>query len=329
LDKVLVTGGCGFVGSFLVERLCSLGKEVVVFDNKWKAGERNLAGVADKINFIEGDIRDYQQVSSAMRGCDTVFHLASIQGTKYFYEKPDLVLEVGLTGNLNVAKACADNNVSRVLFTSSSENYGQAAVFPTPETQPLVIQDPKNPRWSYSATKIAGEVIFANYARKFGYGYTVIRIHNAYGPRMGWQHVVPEFVKRLVLGEKFTIQGSGKETRAFCYIDDLIDGMILSATSEGGRNEIFNLGNDKEEHQINEVARMLHTIAGKEFNPEYVNLMEGSTTRRIPDITKARSIGYDPKVGLVDGLTKAFNWYRDEINWWLANAKPDEYPWLR
>jgi nucleoside-diphosphate-sugar epimerase len=195
-DRMLVTGGAGFVGSHLVERLVEMGKDVIVYDNSWRGSQKHLKAVEDKIEFIEGDIRNYDSVNNAMKNADIVFHLASLQGTKFFYEYPDLGLEVGLIGNLNVARVMKENKIKRILFTSSSEVYSQPNVFPTQENHPLIIPDPKNPRWSYSVTKISGEVIFFSYGKKYGFDTSVVRIHNAYGPRMGWQHVIPEFIKK-------------------------------------------------------------------------------------------------------------------------------------
>ncbi len=330
-ERILVTGGAGFVGSHLIEKLVEKRKEVVAFDNSWRGSQKNLNNVKDKIEFIEGDIRDYTSIKNAMKDSDVVFHLASLQGTRFFYEYPDLGLEVGLIGNLNVAKAMKENNAKRVLFTSSSEVYSQPNTFPTQENHPLIIPDPKNPRWSYSATKISGEVIFFSYGRKYGFDTSVVRIHNAYGPRMGWQHVIPEFIKRLVLDEEFTVQGNGSESRSFCYIDDIVDGIISAAFKDAGANEVFNLGNDREEYKIIDLIKMLSQISGKKIKPAFSGVRpEGSATRRLPDISKARKLlGYDSKISLRDGLKLTYNWYKEEIESILKNTDAKEYPWLK
>jgi len=329
--RILVTGGAGFIGSHLVGKLVEMGKDVIVFDNSWRGSKKNLNGVNDKIKFIEGDIRDYTSVKNSMKNVDVVFHLASLQGTKFFYEYPDLGLEVGLLGNLNVAKSIKENKVKRVLFTSSSEVYSQPRNFPTQENHPLIIPDPKNPRWSYSVTKISGEVIFFSYGKKHGFDATAVRIHNAYGPRMGWQHVMPEFIRRLVLGEKFIVQGDGSESRSFCYIDDIVDGIILAAFKEAGANEAFNLGNNMEECKISDLIKMLSHISGKKINPIFSDIRpEGSATRRLPDISKARKLlGYNPKTTLRDGLKLTYYWYKKEIESILKNAKTKDYPWMK
>jgi len=328
LKTALVTGGGGFIGSYLTERLVHRGVSVRVFDNFWRGSELNLKSVYDKIDRVKGDIRNPDQVNTAMKGVDTVYHLASIQGTKFFYEYPDLVLETGLLGNLNVAKAAGHNDVKRLIYASSSEVYGEPTIFPTPENHQLVVADPSNPRWSYSTTKIAGEVIFKNFSRKMGFSSTILRIHNAYGPRMGWQHVIPEFCRRIVLGEEFVIQGDGSETRSFCFVSDIVDGMILAGEREEARNETFNLGSDVLEISVNELAKRLMTIAGVSLAPRYVPRLAGSTPRRKPDISRIRNVlGYEPRVSLDEGLETTFRWYKKEITFLSTRDENERYPW--
>jgi len=325
-----VTGGAGFIGSHLVSRLLNEGVEVRVFDNNWRGSKRNLGDLLNKADFVEGDIRNFDDVEKTTKDIDVIYHLASIQGTKYFYLNPELVLEVGVLGNINIAKAAAKANVERILFSSSSEVYGIPQYFPTDEKHPITIPDIKNPRWSYAIQKITGESIFLNYAKKFGFYTTIVRIHNAYGPRMGWNHVMPEFIRRIMLNEKFIVQGKGIETRAFCFIDDIIDGIFLASKKEEGKNEIFNIGNPNEEITINKLVEKLKKISGKNFELVHVEKPEGSTERRKADISKAHKLlGYEPKVNLDTGLKKTFEWYVNEINWWLENSSPKEYPWAR
>jgi nucleoside-diphosphate-sugar epimerase len=148
-----------------------------------------------------------------------VYHLAAINGTKYFYEIPGKVLNVNVNGTINFVNWLQNSKVKRFFFSSSSEVYGFPKVFPTPETEELSIPDPTNPRFSYSSSKILGEIIVINFARTFGIDYSIGRIHNAYGPQMGFEHVMPEFIKRCVLNEEFTVQGDGAESRCFCFND--------------------------------------------------------------------------------------------------------------
>ncbi len=327
LDNALVTGGSGFLGSHLVDRLVSMGVKVKALDNNWRGTPRNLIDVADKIEFIEADIRDYPKIEQAAKEVDIIFNLASIQGTKFFYIHPDLVTEVGILGNLNIARAAIKENVSKVVFTSSSEVYADPDVIPTPEDHPLIIPDTRNPRWAYSMQKIFGESIFLMHEKDFD--SVIIRIFNTYGPRMGWNHVISEFITRLELGEKFTIEGTGDETRSFCYVDDAIDGIILASTKDEGRNEVFNIGHPEEMHIIDLISH-LEEISGKKIDPTFVDRPDGSPIRRSPDITKAKKLlGFSPKVGIRKGLEKTYDWYKREINWCKENEKQGQYSWLK
>jgi nucleoside-diphosphate-sugar epimerase len=329
LADILVTGGAGFIGSHLVKKLVQQkSNHVRVLDNSWRFGKRNIEDVLDKIEFIEADVKDFDKVKESMGGIDTVYHLAAILGTSYFYTHPCLVLDVGLIGTINVLKAIIDSDVKRLLFTSSSEVYARPQVFPTPETHPLVVPDSKNPRFTYSSTKIVGEVLCLNYAKKYGFDTSITRLHNPYGPMMGWDHVISEFIKRIVLNEKFTVQGDGTSTRSFCFVDDEVNGIILAATKDEGKNEIFNIGDQYGETSVNQLIKYLEEISGKKVNPAHVSQPAGGTDRRVPDVSKAKKmLGYSPKVSIKEGLKITFDWYKKEIEWWMKNGKPGEYPW--
>jgi len=328
LGNILVTGGAGFIGSHLVKKLVKEKNNVRILDTGWRFGKRNLEDILDKIEFVDADIRDFEKVKEAVKDVDTVYHLSAILGTSYFYTYPHLVVDVGLTGTMNILKAIVGSGVKRLLFTSSSEVYATPQVFPTPEIHPLVVPDSRNPRFSYSSSKIAGEVACINYAKKYGFDTTIVRLHNPYGPRMGWDHVISEFIKKIVLNEEFTVQGDGTSKRSFCFVDDEVDGIILAATKDEGKNEIFNIGHDKGETSVNRLIEYLEEISGKKLNPIYVPQPAGGTDRRVPDISKARKmLGYNPKISVKEGLKITYDWYKKEIEWWLKNGKPEEYPW--
>lgn len=241
--KVLVTGGLGFIGSYLAKALLEAGHEVVIFDDASRGRSDNLRELGVDVPVIAGDIRDREAVRSACEGVECVAHLAAVQGTASFYRVPDLVLDVNVIGVLNVARACGAAGVHRMLFASSSEVYGSPGVIPTPEDQPLVVPDVANPRFSYGGSKIVGELVTINFARRYGFEHAIVRYHNVYGPRMGWDHVIPQFIARLERGEEFTVEGDGLQTRAFCYVDDAVNATVLAATRAEAANEIFNIGN--------------------------------------------------------------------------------------
>jgi UDP-glucose 4-epimerase len=309
--KVLVTGGRGFIGARLVGELLAQGADVRVLDD----GSRGGAELPAAVDVRDGDVRDVEAVQAACRGVEVVAHLAAAQGTRNFYEVPDAVLDVNLRGVLNVAQACAAEGVGRLLLSSSSEVYGVPAEFPTPESAPLVVPDPTNPRWSYGASKIAGELVVIHTARRHALEWVILRYHNVYGPAMGWDHVIPQFISRLVRDEEFTVQGDGSQRRAFCYIDDAVAPTSAALTEDAAANGIFNIGNPAEEHSINDLIALLERVSGRTIRPQYVPFEQGGTDRRLPDVSNAeRALGLSPKITLEEGLRRTYDWYARELS---------------
>jgi nucleoside-diphosphate-sugar epimerase len=308
--KVLVTGGRGFIGARLVERLLAVGADVRVFDD----GSRGGAELPAEVDALEGDVRNPGAVRAACRGVDVVAHLAAIQGTRNFYEIPDTVLDVNLRGVLNVAQACAEEDVRRLVFSSSSEVYGIPSEFPTSESAPLIVPDVTNPRWSYGASKIAGEHVVIHTALRHGFEYVILRYHNVYGPAMGWDHVIPQFISRLIRDEEFTVQGDGSQRRAFCYVDDAVPPTATALTADAPANGIFNVGNPAEEHSINDLIEVLERVSERKIRPRYVPFEQAGTDRRLPDVTRAeRTLGLGPTVTLEQGLRRTFDWYARRV----------------
>jgi nucleoside-diphosphate-sugar epimerase len=308
--RILVTGGLGFIGRGLAAALVDRGDEVAVLDNGWRSELEPPAGVTA----VVADVRDAGAVSDAVEGSDVVVHLAAIQGTANFYEQPELVLDVNVRGVLNLAEACASQGVRRLVFSSSSEVYGIPAQFPTAETEPLSVPDPLNPRWSYGGSKILGELAVANVARHAGYEFTILRYHNVYGPGMGWDHVIPQFIRRLELGEEFTVQGDGEQQRAFCYVDDAVAATVAAVVEPAAAGGIFNVGNPGEEISINGLIGVLARVSGREIEPRYEPFAGEGTRRRLPDITRARDVlGFQPRVSLEDGLRRTYDWYAEAL----------------
>ena len=195
--RILVTGGSGFIGSALVKALLRQGEAVRVLDDNSRGALRRLSEVERDIEFVAGDIRDAAAVDAATRGIDEVHHLAFVNGTATFYSAPDLVLDVGVKGIVNVIDACRHHGVGRLILASSSEVYQSPPHVPTDESAPLVVPDPLNPRLSYGAGKIISEMMAINHGRKHFERVLIFRPHNVYGPDMGFDHVIPEFAVRL------------------------------------------------------------------------------------------------------------------------------------
>lgn len=314
--KFLITGGLGFIGSALVKSLIKKGYSVRVLDNQSRGAGRRLKDVEGKFEMVIGDIRSPQLVEKSCRDIDSVIHLAYINGTEFFYTKPELVLEVGVKGMINVLDACIKNKISELFLASSSEVYQTPSVIPTPEAIPLVIPDPLNPRFSYGGGKIISELLTINYGRKFLKRAVIFRPHNVYGPDMGWEHVIPQLtlrIKKIMAKNRskeqviLPIQGSGRETRAYIYIDDFTEGFV-SLLEKGKHLEIYNVGTMEEvsiKQLVQEIGNCLNTVIklvpGK--------LTEGSTLRRCPDTTKIGKLGFDPQFSLKKGLQETVEWY--------------------
>ena len=310
----LLTGGCGFIGAALTRRLVREGHSVRVLDNQSRGSAERLAGISGQIEFIEADVRDTEAVKKAARGVTTVCHLAFINGTEFFYSKPELVLDVGVKGMINVIDACLDNGIKELALCSSSEVYQTPAEIPTGETVPLVIPDLLNPRYSYAAGKIISEMMTVNYGRRSFERVTIFRPHNVYGPDMGWEHVIPQFVVRMkelssagTDTVRFPIQGDGSQTRSFVYIDDFIDGVML-VLEKGEHMGIYHIGT-MEEVSVADLAAMVGEYFGKAIELVPGELAKGGTPRRCPDIARISQLGYSPKYSLREGLNITAGWY--------------------
>jgi nucleoside-diphosphate-sugar epimerase len=316
---VLVTGGAGFIGNALVHRLLESGHNVRVLDNQSRFRIDGLKSIRKSIEFVGGDVRDFDVVRRAVADCEVVWHLAAINGTRFFYERPDIVLEVGIQGTLNVVNACIEAEVRRMIYVSSSEVYASPTEIPTPEQTPLHIPDPTNPRCSYGGGKIAGELMMRHIAGPRGLDGLIVRPHNFYGPNMGFEHIIPETVHQLMRLSKnldlkhivLPIQGSGKETRAFCHIKDGIRGLELAA-SAGAKGSVFNIGNDQEIEIAHVIEKIAH-ILGLEVEILAGEVRPGSPLRRCPDISHLRGLGYAPNVGIDEGLEETVLWYREHF----------------
>jgi nucleoside-diphosphate-sugar epimerase len=310
----LVTGGTGFIGSALVKALAHRGARVRAFDNHWRGARGSLADAGPEVELVTGDIRDADAVRKAAAGVDCVCHLAYINGTEYFYSKPELVLDVAIRGMLNVVDACRAQGVGDLVLASSSEVYDDPPVIPTDERVPLSVPDVLNPRYSYGGGKVACELMAVNFGRTGFDRVVIFRPHNAYGPDMGREHVVPQFALRMkeccrqgAGPVRFPIQGSGTETRAYVYITDLIDG-VLRVIERGQHLGIYHIGTDQEV-TVERLAREIGRCFGRAVEIVPGARLPGSTRRRCPDITKMRGLGYAPAVSLELGLAETVAWY--------------------
>ena len=311
MKTCLITGGTGFIGSALTRLLLERGFNVRVLDDNSRGNFRRLTDVMDSLDIREGDIRNADLVSKSVLGVDVVVHLAYINGTINFYERPREVLDVAIVGMQNVLEAMKVNNVPELYLASSSEVYQYPDIFPTPETVPLVVPDPFNPRYSYGLGKIVQEFM-SIHADTFLKRLAIFRPHNIYGPDMGFQHVIPELCAKIVAekSNKVILKGDGSQSRSFCHISDFVQGfgLLLNANIE---RETFNLGT-REEVTISHLAGVVASSLGRQIEFSTSIAPTGETNRRIPDISKTESLGFSQSIKLEAGV-------RDYCNWYISN----------
>lgn len=310
----LVTGGAGFIGAAIVRKMLSSGHKVKILDNLQRGNVKKFDDLDHEIEFITADIRDTEKVVKASKNCDGIIHLAYVNGTKYFYSKPELVLDIAVKGMQSVIEAGKINGTPELFLASSSEVYQTPDIVPTPESVQLVIPDPYNPRFSYGGGKILCELMAIHMGKEFFKKIIIFRPHNVYGPEMGEEHVIPEFIRRIngLMADKktnFEIQGSGQETRSYICIDDFADGFML-LLSKGKNLTTYNIGTDNEIKSI-DLASQIADIYNYKISFDFIKLQKGSTPRRCPDITKIKKLGFKPNIPLIDGLQRTIEWYNN------------------
>ena len=298
----LVTGGTGFIGSNISNFLVNKGYNVKIFDNNSRGSIQKIKDFKKKIKFIKGDVRNKQSLNKALKNTDAVIHLAYVNGTKYFYSKPVLVLDIAIKGILNVIEGCIENKIKELYLASSSEVYQTPNKIPTDENEPLKIPNIFNPRYSYGGGKILTELMGIHYGKKYFKKLIIFRPHNVYGPNMGHEHVIPQFINRFksLKGKSFKMQGSGNEIRSFIYIKDFLNAFNL-ILSHGKHLNIYNIGTS-EKIKIKDLAYKLSRIFKKKIILKKTPLAEGGTKVRIPNINKIKKLGFMPKFYLDKGL---------------------------
>ena len=315
MKTYIVTGGCGSLGSAVVKALIARGDKVRVVDDMSRGNADRFKGM--DVDLCQASVSFPSMIPWPFQyPTDCVIHMAAINGTKNFYERPDEVLDTSIRGMIHVLNWCQNSHIPELLFVSSSEVYQDAPIIPTPEDIPLVVPDLFNPRYSYGGGKIAAELL-AVHCGQFLKKMMIARPHNIYGPDMGMDHVIPQLIEKF-LGSfddfwgpvQIGIQGTGKESRSFCYIDDFVSG-LLTVLDKGENRNVYHIGNE-EEKTTNELVWEL----GKVFGVSACSYLEqplqkGSPSRRCPDNSKLKALGWEPKISLEEGLRKTVQWYRE------------------
>ena len=326
MRRIIVTGGGGFIGFHLADYLSRQeGTQVTIIDNHSRgAADDMFAELVARENVIalNEDMTQKNFYAKLSGRYDKLYHLAAINGTKNFYERPYKVLRVNLLSLINILEWCNAENCGAFLFSSSSETYAgtinkfsNAAQFiPSGEDVPLTVDDVTNPRWSYGGSKIAGELLTINYCRTHDLPFKIIRYHNVYGVRMGFEHVLPEFFKRIHdKVNPFPIFG-GKETRAFCAVEDAIRATEAVMLSDKCNGEIIHIGNSTQEIKMLDLLALAFDVANFPPAVEIRPAPAGSVARRCPDTTKLFSLtGFKAKITLEEALPKMYRWYEKNI----------------
>ena len=309
MPRVVITGAAGFIGSHLSETLLDRGYSVVGIDNLLTGATENIAHLANRdFTFIKHDVTNYINVEGPV---DAVLHWASPASPIDYLELPIPTLKVGALGThkaLGLAKA----KNARFVLASTSEVYGDPLEHPQKETYWGNV-NPIGPRGVYDEAKRFAEAMTTAYHRYHGLDAKIVRIFNTYGPRMRLKdgRAVPAFMSQALRGEDVTIFGSGTQTRSFCYVSDLVDGVLR--LMESNVNDPVNIGNPHE-MTIEDIARMIIRLTGSKSRIVYRPLPEDDPKVRQPDITRARTLlGWEPKVGLEEGLLKTLDYFRAKV----------------
>jgi dTDP-glucose 4,6-dehydratase len=309
MSRIVITGAAGFIGSHLSEALLDRGHSVVGIDNLLTGDTANIAHLAGRdFVFVKHDVTNYINVEGPV---DAVLHWASPASPIDYLELPIPTLKVGALGThkaLGLAKA----KNARFVIASTSEVYGDPLEHPQKESYWGNV-NPVGPRGVYDEAKRFAEAMTTAYHRYHGLDAKIVRIFNTYGPRMRLRdgRAVPAFMSQALTGEDVTIFGSGRQTRSFCYVSDLVDGIIRLMESDV--NDPVNIGNPQE-MTIEEIARMIIRLTGSHSKLVYKPLPEDDPKVRQPDITRARTLlGWEPKIGLEDGLTRTLEYFRTKI----------------
>ncbi len=300
--KVLVTGGAGFIGSHIVERLVKDGHEVVAYDNLSSGKRENLAHIGPKVELIEADVRDAPQLDYYMAGCDVVFHEAAVVSVPYSVEHPQETHDVNIQGTLNVLLAAKRRGVKRVVFACSAAVYGDDPEMPKRESMRAAPMSP------YGVEKMTGEHYLGVWNLLYGVETVSLRYFNVFGerqdPKSPYSGVISIFVDRALKGEPVTIYGDGGQSRDFVYVGNVVDANIRAALTPGIGGRAYNVACGKSTTLL-ELLDTIEGIVGSKIGRTFAPPRAGDIRESVADVTRIREdLGYDPKVGVEEGLRR-------------------------
>jgi UDP-glucuronate decarboxylase len=309
METILITGGAGFIGSHLAEELLKKGYKVIVFDNLQTGKLENIQNFTKNpdFTFLKGNVNLFEEIAQAFEKFkfDYVFHYAACVGVKRTLENPNEVF-ADIKGFQNMLELSRDNNIKRILFSSSSEVYGESQKFPQNETK-----TPLNAKLPYAIVKNLGEAYLKSYQEKYGLDYTIFRFFNTYGPKQSDSFVVSKFIRQALTNKEITVYGRGHQTRAFIYVKDNVTACINALTNPKTINKVINVGNNKEV-TIRKLAKLILKLTNSRSSiTKLPPLAKGDMPRRVPDITLMLSLlRPEPFTKLESGLTETIKYFK-------------------
>jgi nucleoside-diphosphate-sugar epimerase len=307
-----VTGAAGFIGSNLVEHLLAQGAKVIGVDNFITGKRANLAPFADRLTFVEGDVRDLALCRRLCQGVDYVLHEAALGSVPRSVDDPLTTHDHNVNGTVNVLVAARDAGVKRVVFAASSAAYGDTEVLPKVETMP------PNPLSPYAVTKLVGEQYVSVFHRVYGQGTVALRYFNVFGPRQDpdgmYAAVIPRFLQALLRGQRPVIYGDGEQTRDFCFVENVVQANLRACTAPAEAcGQVFNVG-AAGRVSLNALLAHLARLLGTDLPAVHEPARAGDVRDSQADIGKARRLlGYDPQFDVFAGLDRAIDWYRANL----------------
>ena len=310
MHKFLVTGGAGFIGSNLCEKLLEKGYAVRVLDNLSTGKEENLNAFGGSLEFIRGDIRDKESVEMAVKGVEYVIHLAALGSVPRSVDDPETTHEVNATGTLRILTAAKNEKVRRVVYASSSSIYGDTPTLPKVES---MIPTPQLP---YAVSKLTGEYYCRVFHRVYGLETVSMRYFNVYGKRQDpssqYAAVIPKFITAVLCGESPTIYGNGEQTRDFTFVDDCNQANIKACFAKDAPGGFFNVGFGSR-ISLNDLFQRIGRFAGNDVKPLYGEPRKGDVRHSLADVSKAKEcLAYEPQFSIERGIEKSVEWYREQ-----------------
>lgn len=311
---ILITGGAGFIGSAVARTLCG-DNRIRLFDNMHRDALQSSALLEhENVELIHGDVLDATALNEAVSQADIVIHMASIAGVDTVMKNPTLTMRVSLQGTLNALTAAHQSGrCERFVDFSTSEVFGKYA-YRVAEGDATSLGAVGEARWTYAVSKLATEHLALSYYKQFGFPAVSIRPFNIYGPHQVGEGAVHHFIARAIRGENLTVHGDGSQIRSWCYIDDIVEGVVETLTNDQAIGQAFNIGNPRSTLTIYHLAQLIIDLAKSPSKIVMEPIDRVDVELRVPNIDKARALlSYQPKINLEEGLTRTIEWYRSQL----------------